>query len=177
MGLILAGLLLVIVIVLWVLTLVGLPGNWCIVAVVVPYAFLISNDSRLDISWWTWGSLVCLAALGEIIEFAAGALGVKKAGGSRRGMTLTVAGSVLGGSLGLIVGLPIPLVGPLLGAVLFASLGAAAGAVLGERWQGQDGKHSLRVGRAAFWGRLLGTFGKAAAGVVMILVVLGALLA
>jgi len=113
-----------------------------------------------------------LAVAGEVVEFLAGALGATRAGGSRRGAVMALGGSLAGGVFGMFAALPIPLVGPLVGAVLFGALGALAGAVLGEQWKGKDLDESLRVGHAAFWGRLLGTLGKALVGAVMVLVVL-----
>ena len=112
--------------------------------------------------------MVVLAALGELLEFLAGALGVTKAGGSRRGAILALVGSLAGGIVGLFVGLPIPVVGPIVGAMLLAGAGAFAGAVLGEQWKGRSFDDSWRIGKAAFWGRLLGTVVKTAIGAVMV---------
>jgi hypothetical protein len=119
-------------------------------------------------------SLVVLAAFGEMIELAAGALGAAQAGGSKRGAFLALLGSMTGGIVGIFVGLPIPLVGPILAAVLFAGLGALGGAVLGETWKGRDWDQSWRAGKGAFWGRLLGTLGKILVGSVMVAVTLAA---
>ena len=169
-----AVLLILIAVILWVLNFVGLPGNWLVLASAACYAYFIPNDARTDISWWAVGALLALAAAGEFIEFAAGALGATKAGGSRRGAALALGGSLVGGILGLFFGLPIPIpvVGPIVGALLFASLGAWGGAVLGEQWKGKDFDESIRVGHAAFLGRLLGTLGKVFMGAVMIVVLL-----
>ena len=175
MVMILAVLLVAAIFFLWALNVVGLPGNWLIVAAAALYGLVVAADSRLDISWWGILTLLCLAALGEVIEFAASAFGVKRAGGSRRGAVLAMAGALAGGALGLVLGTPIPLIGSFLGALLFAGLGAAAGAVLGEQWRGQGWDKSLRIGRVAFWARLLGTSGKTVVGAVMVLVVLVAL--
>ena len=68
---------------------------------------------------------------------------------------------------GLFVGVPIPVVGSVVGAVLFAGLGALLGAMLGELAAGRSLATSWKVGRAAFWGRLLGTLAKALIGAVM----------
>ena len=114
--------------------------------------------------------------MGEVVEFVAGALGVAREGGSKRGAALALAGSIVGGIVGLFVGLPIPVLGPVLAALLFASLGALAGAVAGERWRGRTWTDSWSIGKAAFRGRLVGTLAKAAVGLVMIAVVAVALL-
>ncbi len=56
----------------WVLTLVGMPGNWLIVAGTAIYAYLVPDDSRLGIGWQVVAVLAGLAALGEIVEVVAG---------------------------------------------------------------------------------------------------------
>ncbi|MBN2580301.1 MAG: DUF456 domain-containing protein [Pirellulales bacterium] len=171
-----AFLLVLIVLFGWLLTLVGLPGNWLMVAAVIVYALLIPQQSPAGLGWGVVAALVVLAALGELLEFLAGALGAAKAGGSRRGAVLALAGSMVGGIVGLFVGLPIPLVGSLLGAVLLAGAGAFIGAVVGEQWKGRSLDDSCRIGRAAFWGRLLGTAAKTAVGAAMVVTTIVALL-
>ncbi len=105
-------------------------------------------------------TVVVLAVLGEIIELAAGALGVARTGGSRRSAMLALAGSLVGSVLGVVVGVPIPVVGSVIAAVLFAGMGAMAGAILGELSVGRTPGDGWQVGKAAFWGRLAGTLGK-----------------
>jgi len=172
-----AALLLVVLAVCWVLTLLGMPGNWLMIGVAIGFVFLVSAESPVAIGWVTVVVLLVLALIGELLEFLAGALGVTKAGGSRRGAVLALVGSLVGGIAGLFVGLPIPIVGSLLGAVLLAGLGAFGGAVLGEQWKGRDLGESMKIGEAAFWGRLLGTVAKTAVGAVMIGAVVVALVA
>ena len=172
-----ALLLLMILLLGWVLTLLGMPGNWLMVAAVIGHVLLVPEDSPLAIGWAVAVVLVVLAALGELLEFLAGALGVAKAGGSRRSAVLALVGSLTGGIIGLFVGLPIPVVGPILSAVLLAGAGAFVGAVLGEQWKGRDLNHSLKTGHAAFWGRLLGTVAKTAIGAVMVATTIAALIA
>ena len=159
----------------WLSQLVGLPGNWIIVAAAAAYAWWTPPDTRTAIGWDTVIALGALAALGEVLEFAAAAMGVSKAGGSRRGAMLALAGSIVGGIVGLVVGLPIPVVGSLAAALVFGGLGALVGAMLGEGWKGRDFDASLEVGKAAFVGRLLGTLAKMIVGSVMVVVVLAAL--
>lgn len=160
----------------WLMTLVGMPGNWLIVACTACYAALGPAETRLAIGWPVVGILAGLALLGELIEIVAGALGVAKAGGSRRSAVLALLGSMIGGIAGLFVGLPVPIVGSLLAAVVFAGAGALVGAAIGESWKGRDLDRSLEVGVAAFWGRLLGTLAKTLVASVMAGVVLAALL-
>src|SRR5262245_39582692 len=77
--------------------LLTLPGNWFIVALTVLFAVFIHLPSGAGISLWSAGVVVGLALLGELIEFAAGAAGAAKTGGSRRGVILSVRGAVVGG--------------------------------------------------------------------------------
>ena len=60
-------------------------------------------------------------------------------------------------------------------ALLFGGLGACLGATLGESLKGQSLDASLRIGKAAFWGRLLGTFMKTLIGAVIAGVAIAAL--
>jgi len=160
----------------WLLTLLGLPGNWLIVAAAAIYSLVVPADSSLAISGWAVLILAGLALCGELAELAAAALGVSKAGGSRRSALLALVGSVIGGIVGMFVGLPVPVVGSLIAVLLFAGLGAMAGAMLGESWKGRGLDQSVQVGKAAFWGRMLGTLAKTLIGSIMAGVTVAALL-
>jgi uncharacterized protein YqgC (DUF456 family) len=173
---ILAALILAVVVVAsWFMQLLGLPGNWLIVAAAFGYAWLFPSDSVWAIGRETVIALVLLALLGEAVEFVAGAAGVAKVGGSRRSAVLALLGSLIGGVLGAVIGLPIPVVGSLVAAVVFGSTGAMVGAFLGESWKGRDFDMSLAVGKAAFVGRVLGTLAKMIVASIMIAVTLAAL--
>jgi hypothetical protein len=171
----LAVLLVLAIVVCLALNLVGLPGNWIAVGLAASYAYFVADDTRVDIGLATVIGLLILAAIGEAIEFLAAALGATKAGGSKRGAVLALGGSLGGGFIGLFVPIPIPVVGSVIGALVFASIGALFGAVLGEQWKGRDLDESLKVGHAAFWGRLFGTLGKVLVGCWMLLLVVSAL--
>ena len=160
----------------WPLTLLGLPGNWLMVMVTTIYAYLVPAQSPAALGWKTVVAILVLAALGEIVELVASAMGVSKTGGSRRGAVMALAGSIGGGIPGLFVGVPIPLIGSVVAALFFAGLGAMAGAILGEISAGQRLGTSWRIGKVAFWGRLAGTLGKMLLGAVMIVVVVAAML-
>ncbi len=159
----------------WLLNVFGLPGNWVMLVVAIVYWYFVPAD------WLTYGWVVLvilgvLAILGEVVEFLAGAMGATKAGGSKRGAALAVIGSMIGGIVGIFVGslVPIPIIGSLITALLFAGFGALLGAVLGEQWKGRSLDESVEIGKAAFWGRILGTLGKMLAGAVMLAVVCAA---
>jgi uncharacterized protein YqgC (DUF456 family) len=159
----------------WFAQLLGLPGNWLIVAAAAGYALLTPPDATAAISWNLVLALVLLAVMGEVAELVAGALGVTKVGGSRRGAVLAIVGSMIGSVVGIFVGLPIPIVGSLAAAVLFGGCGALVGAFLGESWKGRDFDTSIEVGKAAFVGRLLGTLAKMIVCTIMVVVTLMAL--
>lgn len=159
----------------WVLTVLGMPGNWLILAGAAAYAGLVGPDSRWAIGWGAVGVLLGLALVGELLEMVAGALGVARRGGSRRAAVLGLVGSLVGGFVGLFVGVPIPVVGSLVAAVVLSSLGALAGAVYGEVSSGRTLGESWEIGRAAFWGRMLGTLAKIVVACAMVGVTLVAL--
>ncbi len=176
MSIVYALLLLVVLSAAWLLTVLGMPGNWLMVAVAACYAWLVPADSAAAIGWGVVLAVALLAALGELLEALAGVFGAAKAGGSKRAAVLALAGSLAGGIVGMAIGLPIPLVGPLLGAVLAAGLGALSGAMVGELWKGRRMNQSWQVGKGAFWGRLLGTLAKVMVGSIMLVVLAAALL-
>jgi uncharacterized protein YqgC (DUF456 family) len=155
------------VLVFWSLNLFGLPGNWLIVATTILYVWLTSGPDAGGLRWTIVGVVLGLGILGEVVEFAASAAGVKRVGGSRAGAALALFGSVVGALIGVFVGVPIPVVGSLVAALLFAGLGALGGAMLGELMVGRSLEHSWTVGQAAFWGRLLGTVAKTLIGGMM----------
>jgi len=162
------------VILFWALNLLGLPGNWAIVAIAILWAFV--GPAGYQFHWAIPVVLAILATVGELIEFLTSVLGTKKLGGSTRGATLSVIGSIAGGIIGAVFGIPfpIPLVGIVIGSVLFAAVGAWVGASLGEKWVGKSTKESIKIGGAAFVGRLLGTAGKLLVGSTMVVLTIAA---
>ena len=93
---------------------VGLPGNW----------FMVGLTWLL--AWWQWDKhlfslpvlivIILLAVFGEVMEFLAGAVAVKKVGGSKRGAAGAVLGALVFGIVGTVL-IPIPIIGSLIGAV------------------------------------------------------------
>lgn len=172
------GLLLLLILVLvvgWCLTMLSMPGNWVMVAVVGLFAWL-SPASGPNIGWPVFFVLVGLAVVAELLELAASALGASRAGGSRRGAVLAILGSMIGAIVGAAVGLPIPIVGSLIAAIVFAGFGAMVGAMLGETWKGRTLAETWKVGQAAFWGRLLGALAKTGIATAMFAIALVAAL-
>ena len=157
----------------WLTTLVTLPGNWFIVGLVALFAYLLPAESGGGITWTAVAVLLCLAVLGEAIEFAASAAGAAKKGASKRSVALSIVGAGVGSIAGIAIGLPIPI--PVIGSFIMALVGGAAGAFfgayLGEAWKGRPHELRIEAGRGAFTGRIWGTVGKLAVGVVMLVIV------
>ncbi|MDX2116533.1 MAG: DUF456 domain-containing protein [Planctomycetota bacterium] len=131
------------------LTLLGLPGIWLMVL-----AALGVEAWRPELlSWTAIGTAAGLALAAEVAEFLAGAVGARKAGGSRRAALAAVAGGIVGGLVGT-VAIPIPVVGTVLGAALGSGLAAAVGELTLE---GKTLRDVRAVGVGAFIGRLLAT--------------------
>ncbi len=160
----------------WAMTLMCLPGTWLIVVATAMYAYFVPTPWRVDIGWGVVAAVLGLAVLGELIETLAVAVGAKRAGGSKRSAFLALCGSIGGGLLGGLLGLPVPVIGSVIAIVLGAAFGATGGAMLGEHWKGRSADHGWEVGKAAFWGRLLGTLGKIGVATAMVALVLMALL-
>jgi uncharacterized protein YqgC (DUF456 family) len=141
------------------LTVLGLPGTWLMVL------------GALGIEAWrpellSWSAIITaavMALLAEVAELAAGAVGAKKAGGSKRAAMGAIVGGVLGGIVGTFV-LPIPIVGTVLGAAIGSG---AAAAVLELSVDGRTMEQIRRVGWGAFFGRLVATVLKTAFAVMI----------
>ena len=152
----------------WGANVLGLPGNWLIVSLAIGGWLLAPESYRSHLSLISVAVIGGVAIVGEVLEFAASALGASRMGGSKRGTVLAIFGSIGGAVFGLFSGalIPIPIIGSLIASLLFGAGGAFIGAVAGERWAGKDWDASLQIGNAAFWGRLLGTVGKAVCGTI-----------
>lgn len=146
------------------LVLLGLPGNWLIVGSTALVAWLYWD--RGMISKWTLIALVLIAVVGEVLEFAAGAVGTKRAGGSRGGAFGALMGGLIGAAVGTLV-IPVPVIGSLLG----ACSGAFSGALAMELAGGRELDPAIRSGLGAGAGRFVGTVAKLAVGAVLWIVV------
>jgi len=149
---------------------VQLPGTWLFLglALVVELsdALYLPPGQRTTFALPVWGTGLGLATLGELLEFAAGAIGLQRGGGSKRGLV----GALLGGLLGIFL-TPLFAFVPLLGAFLAVLLGTFLGALLGELSHERASlQTSLRPALWAALGRLLGTTGKFALAVVIWLI-------
>ena len=128
----------------------GLPGSPLIFIGAFIYAWYTGFEV---ISWMTLGWLFILTILSHFLDFLASAIGVKKFGGSRWGVT----GALLGGVIGIFTG-------GLLGLIL----GSFLGAILLELVHGQTMEASLKIGLGSLVGFLGGTIGKVVIALLMI---------
>ncbi|PIE03640.1 MAG: hypothetical protein CSA81_01185 [Acidobacteria bacterium] len=141
------------------LTVIGLPGNWIMIllAGILQYLdrWLVPEQDGPTFGLWVFVCCILLAILGELLEYLASVLGVKKFGGTRRGMI----GSILGGIAGALFGvmIPFPIIGSIIGAIIGTFLGA---------WIGEAGgslapcKDSLVPATGATIGKVLGILSK-----------------
>ena len=150
------------------INLLTLPGLWLMSAALAGYALV--TGWNVYVGWTAILVLLVLAAIGEALEFYAGASGSKAAGGRRRGAIGAIIGGIVGGIFftGMI---PIPPIGTIVGVCFGTFLGAA----IAELSSG-DVVHSFRVGIGAAKGRLAGIIIKLAIGIVMLLIALFAAL-
>jgi uncharacterized protein YqgC (DUF456 family) len=144
------------------LVVVQLPGTWILLGAALLVELgdgLYAPDGTESIGWRTLGMALALGLLGELVEFVAGAVGVKQGGGTRRG----VWGSILGGIAGFFVLAPflafVPLFGPFVGVLLGTFAGAFVGEYTGVRAAGAG---ALKPAVWATLGRIAGTVGKVA---------------
>jgi len=162
------SLVLVIVLVGMAMTAITLPGIWTMAA----GAVLLALGFPDYVGWWTVGALLGIAALSELVDFIASALGVKRMGGSKSGAVGSVIGTLVGAIGGTFL-IPIPIVGSIVGGVI----GAGGGAFLAERGIAERTiKESVKSGSGAAAGRLVSMVIKfmlsgAAAAVLMTMVV------
>jgi uncharacterized protein YqgC (DUF456 family) len=119
------------------------------------------------VGWPALVALLVLALVAEALEVFAGTAGVKKAGGSKRGMIGGIVGGLLG-ALFLSV-IPIPGIAQLVGAII----GTFVGVVVVELMLvGKHVDHSVQIGIGAAKGRFWGTVLKTLVGAIMFCVAL-----
>ncbi|MFA6244017.1 MAG: DUF456 domain-containing protein [Candidatus Hydrogenedentales bacterium] len=144
------------------LDLLGLFGNWIILAAMAcAWAF-----SGFDYFGWQGLAIMLVFAIaGEVLETVAAGYGAKKFGGGKGSIVAALVGCILGAILFTPL-IPIPLVGTLIGACLGAFLGAALYEYIQmEKKVGQ----ALWTGLGAALGKVAGVFAKLAMGFGMLI--------
>lgn len=145
------------------LDLLGLFGNWIILAAIV-LAWVATGFSHFG--WMGLLFITGLAVLGEVLETAAAGYGAAKFGGGRGSIVAALIGC-FGGAIVFTPIIPIPLVGTLVG----ACLGAFLAATLYEYIQMEKQMHhALWTGLGAALGKVAGLFAKLLAGLAMLVV-------
>jgi uncharacterized protein YqgC (DUF456 family) len=154
-----------------VVTLVGLPGTWIMLA-----GALIGQWFIPDLyTWWTLGAagLLCIGA--EIAETLSGAAGAAASGASKR----AAVGAIIGGIAGAIIGTIVLAFLPLIGTIIGGAIGAGATAMVLELSIAREVRASssvFAVGKGAAIGRLLATVIKTVFAVaVAIVLIIGAI--
>lgn len=153
-----------------VLTLIGLPGTWLMLAGALVARLAVDQwapAAEPMFGWWTLGvaGLLCIGA--ELAEGLSGAAGAKASKSSMR----AAGGAIVGGIAGAIVGtvaLPVPVVGTIVGAAIGAGAGAMALELTVEK-ELRTSTSIFDVGRGAAIGRLLATIIKTAFAVIIAL--------
>ena len=132
------------------LTVITLPGAWIAIAV----SLLVWWWQPQLFEWWTFLIAGAFAAVGELVEFAASALGAAKAGASKKGMI----GAAIGTLIGAIAGLPF---GAIIGSIVGGVLGAALGTFIGEfGFAKRHWKEASKASAGAAVGRMVATIAK-----------------
>lgn len=142
------------------LNLLGLPGNWLMIAATALVAWI--NSSKGMIGPGVIIIIIVLAVAGELIEFLSGFLAARGGGAGRRGSWGALLGGIAGGIIGTFT-IPIPLFGSLLG----VAAGACAGAILAETSGGTVVRRAVNAGMWAGAGSCMGTFTKLLLGIVI----------
>jgi uncharacterized protein YqgC (DUF456 family) len=142
------------------LDLVGLFGNWIILAAVA-LAWVATDFDHFGIVGL--GFMAGFAVLGEILETALAGYGARKFGGSKGSMVAALVGCLVGAVLG--TGIPILIIGNLIG----ACLGAFGGAALYEyiKLEKKPGE-AMWTGLGAALGKVGGVFAKLFCGMAML---------
>jgi len=135
----------------------ALPGVVLVFGGIVLAAWI---DGFARISGWTVGALAVLAAIGFVVDYAAGALSARRAGATKLGL--------LGAALGTLAGVVTGLWG-----LVFMPL---AGAAIGEFIAHRDALRAGRVGVATWIGMLMGAVAKLAIVFTMVGIFVAALL-
>lgn len=145
-----------------VLTAVGAPGNWIMIAILGALTWYG------NVSIFTLIGCSVVALIAEIVEFLLVRKLSERYGGSRRAFW----GALVGGIAGVVIGLPVPVIGSIIAGLLGSFAGAAVATYSEVRDMGQAG----RVGWGAMMGRMWAAVAKTAAGVIILVAAVAAIL-
>lgn len=143
-------------------TSMGLPGNYGMMLILVVFG-LFSHFTILSMTQTIW--LVGALILGEIIEFLAGMLGIRREKGGIKLQLIAVAGGIIGGMLGSGI---FPVVGSLLGVLA----GVFAATYAGVYYQARNTEMAQRIAWSAAIGQFIGTSMKVLISLIVVTAVL-----
>lgn len=153
------------------LTLLGIPGT----LVIFLDALVYSACTGWSIPLWLLGVMLGLSLFAEIADNVLGAAGVKKYGGSAKGMMWAFAGGLVGAfALGAVLGPPLGLIGAVAAPLLGGIVGGFAGAYAYERRQGKSVEDARKAGWGAVVGRVMGVMLKTVIAATLIVLALTA---
>ncbi len=130
------------------------PGTTLILGAAILHRVMLGPEK--SVGWGAVTLLVLLTLASYAVDFAAGLLGARKFGATRRGMF----GALVGAVIGIFLGLPGLLLGPIIGAVA------------GELIAGQQLAAAGRAGWGTLLGNLAALLGKLVIAFAMVLVFL-----
>jgi uncharacterized protein YqgC (DUF456 family) len=142
----------------------GLPGLWIMIGILAVATFVDEVSPIILVL------LVVVALLAELAEWAIVARTSARWGGSRKAFW----GAIAGGLVGILVGLPVPL--PILGPLVAGLLGTFVGAAAVTLWETRALRSAGRVGCGAVLGRAFAAATKTAAGIVILVTGVAALI-
>jgi len=131
-----------------------LPGVFAIYAAFFVYGWLVGFES---FGFWFWSIQTTIVAVILVADYAIGAWGTKRFGGTKQG--------VIGSTIGVLIG---PFVIPVAGLIL----GPFLGAVLGELLAGNDPRTAVKAGFGSVVGLFSSTVVKLILQVIMIILFL-----
>lgn len=143
-----------------VLTPLGMPGNFIIIAGALVFN-LITWEMTVNLQ--RIAVVLGLAVLGEILEYILGVQMARKRGASGR----AIIGAIVGGIIGALVGTPVPIVGTIIGLFVGVFLGAFA-IELAYR---KDIKLAYDSAIGAFYGRAGAILVKTMIGILIIIII------
>ena len=142
----------------------GLPGLWIMIGILAVATFVDEVSPIILVL------LVVVALLAELAEWAIVARTSARWGGSRKAFW----GAIAGGLVGILVGLPVPL--PILGPLVAGLLGTFVVAAAVTLWETRALRSAGRVGCGAVLGRAFAAATKTAAGIVILVTGVAALI-
>ncbi len=127
-------------------TIIGLPGNWLIMFILIIFA-VVTDFTVFSVTHVMWA--VGLLLLGELLEAGMAMLGASKHKPSKWSLLSAFVGGIMGGIIG--TGIL-----PVIGSVLGTMAGVFAGTFFTEQYLSGNKGHAQKVAKSAMLGALAG---------------------